>query len=265
VSVSTVMQSIVERVPDAGQHAAAAPLVPALPPVAASVFLGALDSVVLGAPQAKDLGATAAAAAADTSNRGGESDASVHPGELSRSESLGDVLRQAVRRAEALMGSAAARGGADSLLVSARSGGQFVGALALVEGPNVTGRWRATFRARTDVEALRLTRDGLEAFLARNPLANVYLRATLSKSRAEILRLEALERISEMVGRASGPLAGAARGARGGGVEGLTATHDTFALVGVLRKIRGQIKKGAAMSERHVLAMAKVLQGGRIS
>jgi hypothetical protein len=58
------------------------------------------------------------------------------------------------------------------------------------------GRWKATAVARTHVVAMHMTREGLELFLQQNPLAQVHLRASMAKARAEVVKLEALEKIA---------------------------------------------------------------------
>lgn len=58
------------------------------------------------------------------------------------------------------------------------------------------GRWKATAVAKTRVVVAHMTREGLEQFLQANPLAQVHLRASMSRARAEIVKLEALEKIA---------------------------------------------------------------------
>lgn len=58
------------------------------------------------------------------------------------------------------------------------------------------GRWKATAVAKTTVVVVHMTREGLEAFLQQNPLAQVHLRASMARARAEIVKLEALEKIA---------------------------------------------------------------------
>jgi hypothetical protein len=58
------------------------------------------------------------------------------------------------------------------------------------------GRWKATAVALTHVVAMHMNREGLELFLQQNPLAQVHLRASMAKARAEVVKLEALEKIA---------------------------------------------------------------------
>ena len=68
--------------------------------------------------------------------------------------------------------------------------------LAMLDPAVFMARWKATAIAKTDLVVLQMTREGLELFLQQNPLAQVHLRASMAKARAELVKLEALEKIS---------------------------------------------------------------------
>jgi hypothetical protein len=136
------------------------------------------------------------------------------------------------------------RGGSvDNLLITFRSATQFVGALTMLD-PNFFGnRWRAKAVARTAVEVVRMNRQGLDTFLTMNPLSQVHLRASMARARAEITKLEALEKIAEKQykrrakKRVSFRRAAAAAEAEPVGMAGFAqaAGADVFALVSKLR------------------------------
>ncbi|KAL4436590.1 hypothetical protein ABPG75_003729 [Micractinium tetrahymenae] len=116
---------------------------------------------------------------------------------MQRSHSLAETVAQATLRAKALLASARAKGGSlDHLLVSERTTREFLGSLAMLDPHFLMGRWKASSVARTHVVALHMTREGLEAFLQQHPLAQVHLRASMARSRAEVVKLEALEKIA---------------------------------------------------------------------
>jgi hypothetical protein len=173
---------------------------------------GPLDSVALAAPRVADL-----ARALDARAAGGGGNA-VDGG---RRGTLSDALAAAVERARALMANAASRGAAvDNLLVAVYGPGQYVGALAMLEPDTFEGRWQSSGTATAAVEGVRMTREGLDVFLAQNPLAQVQLRASLGASRAVIAKLDALERIAQAqarrarrAARAAGRAAAASGGA----------------------------------------------------
>lgn len=142
---------------------------------------------------------------ADAGAPGGSDSASA-----SASDPLSATLQQAAQRAQALMSNAAG-GSLDNLLIAGRGPMQYVGALSLLDPDYIANRWRATAVTRTDVEAVMMNREGLDLFLGQNPLAQVHLRASMALARAEITKLEVLERIAEAHRRA--PLE--ARPARG--------------------------------------------------
>lgn len=83
--------------------------------------------------------------------------------------------------------------------------------LAMLDPRMFMGRWKATAVARTHVVALHMTREGLELFLQQNPLAQVHLRASMAKARAEVVKLEALEKIAVGGGDCWSASAGAPR------------------------------------------------------
>lgn len=68
--------------------------------------------------------------------------------------------------------------------------------LAMLDPRIFMGRWKATAVAKTHVVLLHMTREGLELFLQQNPLAQVHLRASMARARAEVVVLEALEKIA---------------------------------------------------------------------
>lgn len=115
---------------------------------------------------------------------------------IERSSTLAATVHHAMQRAEALLTSAKA-GSVDHLLVAERTAGEFLGSLAMLDPRFFQGRWKATAVARTHVVVLAMTREGLEMFLQQNPLAQVHLRASMARARAEVVKLEALEKIAQ--------------------------------------------------------------------
>lgn len=104
-------------------------------------------------------------------------------------------LQRAVHRAETLLANAVG-GSLDNLLISERCAGQYVGALSMLDPHSMASRWRQYAIASTDCTLIRMTREGLDLFLSQNPLAQVYLRASMALGRYEIVKLEVLERIA---------------------------------------------------------------------
>ncbi|PSC68038.1 Replication factor C subunit 5 [Micractinium conductrix] len=118
---------------------------------------------------------------------------------IQRSSSLAQTVAQATDRARALLSAASAKDGAaslDHLLVSERGTGEFLGSLAMLDHQMFMGRWKASAVARTHVVALAMSKEGLESFLQQHPLAQVHLRASMARARAEVVKLEALEKIA---------------------------------------------------------------------
>jgi serine/threonine protein kinase len=118
-------------------------------------------------------------------------------GEREEDETLSVALRQATDRAKSLMENA--KGSSiDNLLLTKRGALQYVGALSMLDPAYFAHRWHASAVAVTEVCGIRMTRQGLDAFLSTNPLAQVHLRASIALGRAEIVKLEALERIADV-------------------------------------------------------------------
>ena len=153
-----------------------------------SLFLDNADSVALTMPTVANL-AKFGQHGSNNSNNSNET-------HINRSETLARTLQQATQRAEALMKNATG-GSIDNLLLSHRSGSQYVGLLSMVDPEFFAMRWRANAVALSDVVAIRMNRQGLDQFLAQNPLAQVHLRASMARARAEITKLESLERIAD--------------------------------------------------------------------
>ena len=59
-----------------------------------------------------------------------------------------------------------------------------------------TERWNFRMVAATEVTGALLSRAALEVLLEHFPLAQVFLRITLSKARAEALQLETVEKVA---------------------------------------------------------------------
>jgi len=106
-------------------------------------------------------------------------------------------LQQATARAEALMTNAAG-GSLDNLLLSNLGASQFLGVLNMLDPAFYADRWRAIAVAASEVIVIKMTREGLDTFLGQNPLAQVHLRASMARARAEITKLESLERIANV-------------------------------------------------------------------
>jgi hypothetical protein len=279
VALSAVFTTALQRLP-AGRATPPPP-----PEEDAHSYLDSADSLAFNAPQVRNMAplrslnrrhAAAEAAAAVARSGGGGSGSgagpAASPAALARADSLAATLRQATARAEALMANATG-GSLDNLLLSQRAAAQYVGALSLLDPHYFADRWRAAAVARSEVRAVRLTREGLDLFLAQNPLAQVHLRASMAKARAEITKLEALERVAEahrrkrpeaaaagaagaarplaaggaqgaralevVAGAVAGAAAAAADGVQQAGATAQTATLDMFALVSRLRAAAG--------------------------
>ena len=154
--------------------------------VAKKRFLDKADSLAFTVPRVDNL------AQAGRYNSSGSTGSSA----MDRSETLTMTVQQATQRAEALMLNATG-GSLDNLLISERGAAQFVGALSMLDPDFFADRWRASAVAVTELVAIRMTREGLDLFLTQNPLAQVHLRSSMARGRAEITKLEALERIAD--------------------------------------------------------------------
>lgn len=189
-----------------------------------SRFLDTADSIAFAAPQTRALHRP-------TEQR-----------ELQPQDTMAMTLEQAMQRAEALMQNAAG-GSIDNLLVSFRRSTQFVGALSMLDPTFVNNRWRASARAHTTTEVVQMNREGLDSFLLHNPLAQVHLRASMARARAEITKLEALEKIAEKryKGKVKKGMSFKKPVAGQGGVGGAAAANDLFAVVS---KLRDSLKEG---------------------
>ena len=181
--------------------------------------------------------------------------------ERATTSTLITALHKATERAETLLENASL-GGVDNLLVSTRGQQQFCGILSMLDEKFLADKWRASIVAKEEVHAIMMTRDGLDVFLTQNPLAQVHLRAGMAKTRAEVTRLEALERIAEVQHRKNLKIlkhaswkqkraAAEAAAAYKQRVSALsrnkehstlnTASHETFALV---KRLRDTLKEG---------------------
>ena len=117
--------------------------------------------------------------------------------EKEKVDGMAMTLQRAVWRAETLMANAAG-GSLDNLLISERCAGQYLGALSMLDPNYFADRWKQSAIAASDCIVIRMTREGLDLFLSQNPLAQVYLRASMARGRAEIVKLEVLERIADV-------------------------------------------------------------------
>ncbi|GAB4817522.1 hypothetical protein N2152v2_004568 [Parachlorella kessleri] len=115
---------------------------------------------------------------------------------LQRAQTLMRTVKQATDRAEQLLQNARVGSSIDGLLVSQRGPNEFLGALVALDPDFIAGRWKMHCVARTQVQVVVMTMEGLGTFLQHNPLAQVHLRAGLARSRSEVVRLEALEKLA---------------------------------------------------------------------
>ena len=90
----------------------------------------------------------------------------------------------------------ASKGKLGDLLTATRSEGQFIGALSLLNPEYFQNKWRFSAVATTDVVIIKMTRDALQRFLMVHPLSQVTLRASMSHTVSELVKLEMYERIS---------------------------------------------------------------------
>ena len=115
-----------------------------------------------------------------------------------QNQSTGDLeasAEQILRRAHEMLQNNI-EGSVDNLLKSCRHENEFVGALSLLEGAMYEDKWCSVITAKGDVTLIRLDKEGLDRFLVQSPLSQVYLRASLARSFAEISKLDTLEKIS---------------------------------------------------------------------
>lgn len=111
------------------------------------------------------------------------------------SGSVEDSVYHIVETAEKVMKSFTA-GSLGSLLIGTRKKSQFIGVLSLLDPEYFQNKWYFSAVALSDVTVIRMTKPCLEKFLIANPLSQVHLRASMATTVAEIIKLEALEKIA---------------------------------------------------------------------
>lgn len=190
-------------------------------------------------------------------------------------ETLSMALRQATDRAKSLMDNA--KGSSiDNLLLTKRGALQYVGALSMLDPAYFAHRWHASAVAVTEVCGIRMTRQGLDAFLSTNPLAQVHLRASIALGRAEIVKLEALERIADVQQKAvrryteesllsRNPAPDASKSWKMlevGKYIGNTVTEAAEAAVGVADSVAGGFHQAGTAATRDVFALVSKIRAG---
>lgn len=111
------------------------------------------------------------------------------------SGSVEDSVYQIVETAERVMKSFS-NGALGNLLTGTRKKSQFIGVLSLLDPEYLQNKWYFSAIALSDVTVIRMTKSSLEKFLIANPLSQVHLRASMATTVAEIIKLEALEKIA---------------------------------------------------------------------
>jgi serine/threonine protein kinase len=195
-------------------------------------------------------------------------------GEREEDEMLSVALRQATDRAKSLMDNA--KGSSiDNLLLTKRGALQYVGALSMLDPAYFAHRWHASAVAVTEVCGIRMTRQGLDAFLSTNPLAQVHLRASIALGRAEIVKLEALERIADVQQKAvrkytedSFVMKAAPDASKSwkllevGKYIGNTVTEAAEAAAGVADSVAGGFHQAGTAATRDVFALVSKIRAG---
>ena len=87
-------------------------------------------------------------------------------------------------------------GNIGDLLISARGEGQFIGALSLLHPDYFQNKWTFSAVATTDVTVIKMNKDALQKFLIVHPLSQISLRASMSRTVSDLVKLEMYERIS---------------------------------------------------------------------
>jgi [calcium/calmodulin-dependent protein kinase] kinase len=109
-------------------------------------------------------------------------------------EDIGSV-HLLVKRSEEAMNSIS-KGAVGDLLCSVRHEGSFVGALNLLDPEYFQNKWKFSAVALTDVTIIKMTKEALGTFLMVHPLSQVMLRASMSLTVSELVKLEIYERVS---------------------------------------------------------------------
>ena len=111
------------------------------------------------------------------------------------SGSVEESVYHIVETAEKVMKSFS-NGALGNLLSGTRKKSQFIGVLSVLEPEYFQNKWYFSAVAISDVTVIRMTKPCLEKFLIENPLSQVHLRASMATTVAEIIKLEALEKIA---------------------------------------------------------------------
>ncbi|KAL4443668.1 hypothetical protein ABPG75_011405 [Micractinium tetrahymenae] len=165
---------------------------------------------------------------------------------LDASPSLKVTVEKVLARAQQILDSAADSSELN-MLAGLRGPNDFIGVQYLLDPTQHHGlaeRWRPVLVARTEVQGVLLTRPAVELVLKHYPLAQVYLRITLSKGRAELLQLETLENIASCMRPSKGTAA--SRGARPPGMGKLSSRLDLFRAVSFARRLAAEVAEQVA-------------------
>lgn len=125
--------------------------------------------------------------ATSTSKGSVAEDASRHPADSS--------VHKFVGNSERAMGMAHG-GNLGDLLISTRGEGQFIGALSLLHPDYFQAKWTFSAVAITDLAVIKMNRASLQRFLVVHPLSQISLRASMSCTVSDLVKLEMYERIS---------------------------------------------------------------------
>ncbi len=87
-------------------------------------------------------------------------------------------------------------GNLGDLLTSTRGEGQFIGALSLLHPDYFQNKWTFSAVATTDLAVIKMNKDVLQKFLIVHPLSQISLRASMSRTVSDLVKLEMYERIS---------------------------------------------------------------------
>lgn len=200
VSLATVFSTALQK---PNSSSLSSPPAPNLSSEQSTAYMDNMDSVAFTAPHVANMAkmfskvGTRSRDSSDRTPTGSGRRRSVDSAGLAEANPLALTLQQATARAEALMANAAG-GSLDNLLISPRGQTQFVGALIMLDPEVFADRWRMSAVAASDVVIIQMTREGLDQFLAQNPLAQVHLRSSMAMTRSEIMKLEALEKIANV-------------------------------------------------------------------
>ena len=92
--------------------------------------------------------------------------------------------------------SLAHKGNLGDLLTSTRTCGQFIGALSLLDPDYFQNKWTFSAVATTDLVVIKMNKEALQKFLMVHPLSQISLRASMSRTVSDLVKLEMYERIS---------------------------------------------------------------------